>query len=74
MAEQHFINVPTERFNEATRRLQGASSIIAAFSVFASEDNDEGELPITQKLLAEALQGVNILIDDAEKFLVEAEQ
>ena len=73
MAEANFINVQVENFNEATRRLQGASSIIAAFSVFSGEDDVADELPITNKLLAEALHGVNILLEDAQKFMTVGE-
>lgn len=69
MADANFINVPVENFNEATRRLQGASSILAAFSVFSGEDDVADELPITNKLLADALHGVNILLEDAQKFM-----
>ena len=67
MADKHFIPVPSDNFNEATRRLDAANSIIAALSVLSGDDS---ELQITGTLMGSALYGVGILLDDAQKHLL----
>lgn len=70
-AEKRFISVDADNFNEATLRLSAATSIISALSVFAGDDAIANEVPVTGRLLSEALFGVGILLSDVDKNLLE---
>lgn len=65
------ISVPSDSFNSATARINAAKALLGTMGIFVSEASDEnGRIPVAPMLLAEAMNGVSLLLEGATDLLL----
>lgn len=60
--------IPSVSYDAATLKLDGAKSLISTLQIFIS-DTEDGEIPVSNHLLGEALNGIRLLLDDVSRDL-----
>lgn len=66
--ENSTFKIPRVAFDAATLKLSGAKSLISTLQIFISDTGD-GEIPVSNHLLGEALNGIRLLLDDVSRDL-----
>lgn len=70
MATENFtVKIPGDRFDAATLKLSGAKALVSTLHIFISDIAD-GEIPVSNNLLAEALNGIRLLLDGVGNDLI----
>ena len=69
MATENFtVKIPVDKFDAATLRLSGAKALVSTLQIFIG-DTEDGEMPVTNNLLAEALYGIRLLLEEVDNNL-----